>query len=89
MRPQAQFRAQAEDRVLQRRTTLKYEEPDIRVPARSVIGDVRGAQSARGATTLARHDPLLDDSRAADVMLRPVPVPTGSPPLGVAAAASG
>ena len=27
MRPQAQFRAQAEDRVLQRRTTLKYEEP--------------------------------------------------------------
>ena len=27
MRPQARFRAQAEDRVLQRRTTLKDEEP--------------------------------------------------------------
>jgi len=28
MRPQAHLRAQAEDRVLQQRTTLSYEEPD-------------------------------------------------------------
>jgi hypothetical protein len=50
MRPQARLRAQAKDRVLQRRTTLKDEEPD----KHGRLGRVRDHIGARRGTNIGK-----------------------------------